>query len=117
MGRITTLNKEDPSDPLAKSREVTGKDLGDGGGGSHALDVNTESFGTTSKKIAPDSGTATTLYVGYAKPGSGGSEAAAIWAIKRIENPSTDTWQIEWADGDQEFNNIWNDRESLTYET
>lgn len=49
-------------------------------------------------------------YVGEADPGT--SEGAAAWRIKRLtesEGP------LLYADGDSNFNNIWNDRAILSY--
>ena len=51
-------------------------------------------------------------YVGEALPGTG--EGEAKWRIKRIEEIGDD-FNILWADGDADFNNIWNDRTSFTY--
>lgn len=51
-------------------------------------------------------------YVGEALPGTGESEAK--WRIKRIEEVGDD-FNILWADGDADFNNIWDDRETFTY--
>ncbi len=115
MGRISTLNREDSSDPLAKSREVTGKDLGDGGDGDHALNTNISTLGSNSKRIAEDSGDSNIVYIGYCAVGKSDQGAVAVWAIKKIDDSGSETI-FEWANGVQEFNNIWNDRESLTYE-
>lgn len=38
----------------------------------------------------------------------------AIWKIKRISVVGTETI-TEWADGDKLYNNIWDNRASLTY--
>ena len=52
-----------------------------------------------------------TTYVGEAKPGT--SAAAPSWRIKRIVDNGGMT--ITWADGDNRFDNIWNNRISLNY--
>lgn len=52
----------------------------------------------------------TYLYVGKATPGSATSTAA--WQILRVVNA---TGSSKWADGDKSFNNVWDDRASLTY--
>ncbi len=53
-----------------------------------------------------------TTYVGKAPVGSVGS--AAVWQIfKMVEAAGVTT--ITWADGDTAFNNIWDNRASLTY--
>lgn len=51
-------------------------------------------------------------YIGKADPGS--VESAAVWQIQRLTVSGTVT-SIEWADGNDEFNNVWDDRASLTY--
>lgn len=56
----------------------------------------------------------TIVYKGEAAPGSQAS--ASVWRIRRIS--FTDNGQdliIEWADGSSAFNQIWDDRLSLTY--
>lgn len=53
-----------------------------------------------------------TTYVGEAAPGS--SNAAAVWRIKRIVETGPDS-VLRWADGDTNFDNIWNNRAALTY--
>lgn len=55
--------------------------------------------------------TGTYVYVGYAIPGS--AESAASWKIFRVTtaNPVA----IMYADGDSFYNNIWDNRASLTY--
>ena len=51
-------------------------------------------------------------YVGIATPGTAAS--AASWQVKRITEVGADI-SIEWADGDALFNNIWDNRASLSY--
>ena len=52
------------------------------------------------------------LYVGQAVPSS--SDLSAVWQIQRITTTGPDI-VIEWADGSTSFNNIWNNRLSLSY--
>lgn len=54
----------------------------------------------------------TLTYVGKAFPGATTSEA--IWQIQRILTTGTET-VIEFADGDDKFDNIWTARAGLTY--
>jgi hypothetical protein len=115
MGEIVTRNHEDQSEPLAKARKVSGSDLGDGAGAKRALDANVTAIPSVTMLIQADSGTPTTTYVGYAKPGSGASGAADIWKILRISIQGSATL-IDHCDGDLEFDNIWDNREALTYE-
>lgn len=51
-------------------------------------------------------------YFGWAAPGSATSDA--VWAIQRLRASGTETI-IEWADGNQTYDNVWNNRTSLTY--
>ena len=51
-------------------------------------------------------------YIGFGKFGS--NEANAVWQILRIQKTGTVS-QFQYADGDMRYNNIWNDRASLTY--
>lgn len=53
-------------------------------------------------------------YVGKAAIGS--SASGAVWQIKKInETGSPIDLVITWADGNSNYDNIWNDRASLTY--
>jgi hypothetical protein len=56
-----------------------------------------------------------TIYVGYATPGTITSIAA--WKItKFVFNPaSLNDISQTWADGDGNFDNVWNDHTSLSY--
>lgn len=51
-------------------------------------------------------------YVGTAAAGA--LPGAATWRIKRLTESGGDV-TVEWADGDTDYDNIWNDRASLTY--
>jgi len=58
--------------------------------------------------------TAGVTYVGKALPGTG--TAAASWQIQKIdESGSPETTVITFADGDANFDNVWDDRASLSY--
>lgn len=51
-------------------------------------------------------------YVGKAATGS--ATSSAVWQIQKITESGADT-TIQWADGDNSFDNIWDNRLSLTY--
>lgn len=53
-----------------------------------------------------------TVYIGIAKPGS--ATSAAIWQIRRIL-PSGTVQQIQWANGNEKYINVWDNRNSLSY--
>jgi hypothetical protein len=68
-------------------------------------------FGTMPQKI--DELATTLVYVGYAQV-SGAPAGSAVWKIKKIEKVGT-VWEIKYADGDELYDNIWNNRYSLNY--
>lgn len=63
--------------------------------------------------IRIDEVTDTLIYVGYAQ-NVGQDESLERWKIKRIEQVGT-VWEIKWADGDELYDNIWDNRGSLNY--
>lgn len=78
------------------------------------MSVNEDTTGAAPTRSAAyafkkdDTGTYT--YIGEAAPGS--ATSAAVWRIQRITNADS---TIEWADGDGDFNNVWDNRASLSY--
>lgn len=52
-------------------------------------------------------------YIGYALPGS--SKAAPVWMIKKITYSSGLATDEQFAGGEGKFNQVWNDRASLSY--
>lgn len=55
-----------------------------------------------------------TIYQGWAEPGT--ATSAASWRIRKIvTSGSPDDTAITFADGDRSFNNIWDNRASLSY--
>lgn len=59
-----------------------------------------------------DEASSTVTYLGKAVPSS--ITSAAVWQIQRISVSGTIT-AIELADGNAKFDNIWNNRASLSY--
>lgn len=59
-----------------------------------------------------DEASSTVTYIGKAEPGS--AENAAVWQIKKITISGTETITT-WADGDAQFNNIWDNRLSISF--
>lgn len=59
-----------------------------------------------------DSGDSTIKYIGKGQPGS--ATSAAAWQIQRMTKSATGL-VIEFADGNDDFDNVWNNRESLSY--
>lgn len=52
-------------------------------------------------------------YYGVAAPGS--ATSAPVWMIQKIATGPGNSLVITWADGNTEFDNVWDDRASLTY--
>lgn len=52
------------------------------------------------------------IYKGFASPAANAEEA--VWAIQRISNTG-DVCSYQWADGNKNFDNIWNKRSELLY--
>jgi hypothetical protein len=51
-------------------------------------------------------------YVGKAAPRS--LTASPVWQIRRITSTDTSV-EVEFADGDDRFDNVWGNREALAY--
>lgn len=62
-------------------------------------------------KVSLDEASATITYVGEADPGTAAS--ASAWRIKRLD--STSGLLITWADGDSNFDKVWDNRASYSY--
>lgn len=59
----------------------------------------------------PASGTVT--YYGYALT-TGADQTKAVWKIRKETTSGNDVF-VTYADGDGQFDNVWNNRASLTY--
>lgn len=59
-----------------------------------------------------DEASSTVTYIGESAPGV--AESAAAWRIKRMTT-SGSVLKIDWADGNEDYDNVWTDRASLTY--
>lgn len=62
--------------------------------------------------IKIDEASSTVTYIGKAPVGSDG--ALAVWQISRFTEDGTVT-VCEFADGNARFDNVWDDRASLSY--
>ena len=54
------------------------------------------------------------IYIGEALPGSATSDAK--WRIKRVDQQAGDDYNIIWAESSADFDKIWDDRLTLTYD-
>ncbi len=59
-----------------------------------------------------DEASSTVTYIGKAVPGS--DESAAVWQVQMMDTSGVLT--ITLADGNDNFDNVWDDRATLTYE-
>lgn len=67
-------------------------------------------IGTTAVQFDPAS--STDNYLGIAPIGS--ATSAAVWQIRKI-TVLNGAVSIQWADGNHLFDNVWDDRTSITY--
>ena len=67
---------------------------------------------TTPQAVRIDTASATVKYIGWAVAGS--AESGAVWRIMRMTTDAGDT-TVEWADGDTDYDNVFDDRATLTY--
>jgi len=92
-------------------------------GGKLSLDVNVTDITLSAANdsmetrnmamsVAVDEASATVTYVGEAATGS--SLASAVWRIKRLTQTGA-VLLIEFADGNGNYDNVWNSRASLAY--
>jgi hypothetical protein len=60
-----------------------------------------------------DSSTPTYAYYGRADPGV--ATSAAAWQIQKLTYAADGDVTIQWADGNDSFDNVWDNRASLSY--
>jgi hypothetical protein len=64
-------------------------------------------------KYDQDADPPTLAYLGQALPGTSASSAG--WRIQKLIFSVDGDVTVQWADGNANFDNVWNDRTSLTY--
>lgn len=69
-------------------------------------------IGPVATLLEVDSGDSTIKYIGKGQPGT--NVASAEWQIQRMTKSATGL-VIEFADGNSDMDNVWDDRESLSY--
>lgn len=74
--------------------------------------TNPDDISSPSLATRIDEADANTTYIGSADPGS--ATSAAAWLIKKISVSGSAT-AITYADGNSNFDNIWDNRTSLSY--
>ena len=70
-------------------------------------------FGAQKRSLRLDDNGAGYTYIGNADPGA--LDSAAVWQIMRLDQTATPDLAVLWADGDALYDNIWNDRATLSY--
>jgi hypothetical protein len=82
---------------------------------SIALTGNLVQGGKVEGALRFDEFSNTVLYIGQAYTGA--DPADAVWSIQRITftQPGSDDLDIEWANGRSNFENVWDDRTTLSY--
>lgn len=78
---------------------------------AHA-DAATAIIPATTVKADPTDGTVT--YIGKVMPGT--ATSAAKWQITKLTFSSGNFTGQTWADGNGNYDNVWDDRASLTYQ-
>jgi hypothetical protein len=79
----------------------------DDGNGNGVMEIT----GDLALRYVADSVVSTTFYLGKAFTGTATSEAK--WQIKKIDESAGTV--ITWADGNSDFDNVWDNRQSLSY--
>lgn len=74
-----------------------------------SLDLGSSEFQT---RLDYD-GSGNLIYIGKALTSMLTSQA--VWQIMNLSYTGSNLTQIMWADGDQKFDNIWDNRASLSY--
>lgn len=64
------------------------------------------------RDLAIDEVSGSLTYLGIAKIGA--ATSSAIWSIRKIEKTGNVT-TILWADGNNKYDNVWDNRASLSY--
>lgn len=70
-------------------------------------------YETKKKQVLEYDGTGNLIYQGQANPGTLKSEAK--WQIKKFTYVGGNITDIQFADGNTNFDNIWDNRASLSY--
>lgn len=68
---------------------------------------------TSEKATRLDVVSSTVTYVGKAAIAS--ATSSAVWQVQRLTSGTDGDLTIEWADGNADFDNVWDNRASLSY--
>jgi hypothetical protein len=53
------------------------------------------------------------VYIGFALPGT--AKASAFWRIAKVSYAGGLATDVQWADGNLNFDNVWDNRAALSY--
>lgn len=102
---VTVSERELIDETNKHLKKIVDKPVGGGGGGGGSSTTN------YSTRIKEDSGNADITYIGNAALGA--SESDPVWQIKQLY--SATGLDKTWCDGNDNFDNVWTNRESLSY--
>jgi hypothetical protein len=102
----TTGLVNDPNDATNLYGDITAQSAGTKRG------LHTVNLGSAGLAISIDEPSSSVTYIGQAVMGT--ATSAASWQIKKITVSGTVT-SITWADANDSFDNIWDNRASLSY--
>ncbi len=101
-----------------EAHPITSKEAGSARG-IHAVIIDASgnqvtSFGSTTSEEAKivDTGDSANFYIGWAAIGT--ATSAASWKIQRI-GISSGVYTYEWADGNADYDNVFDNRAALAY--
>ncbi len=98
------------SSPLKEAVKVTNAEPAST---DYAAAVRIVGTGGSSLTIQYDDAGSSITYIGKAVPGT--ATSAASWQIQKLDESSTPDFSLKWADGDGNFDNVWDNRASLSY--
>jgi hypothetical protein len=104
-GKIAIVPSEEQVSAKVSNSEPSPSDYG--------LGVRVIGTGSTALTIQYDDAGSSVTYIGKAAPGS--ATSSALWQIMKLDEASSPDFSLKWADGNGNFDNIWDNRSSLTY--
>lgn len=109
------INREHDETMSAKRSAIWGVDPDDSTENRVAVDgdgdIRAKTMDVPYATRLDDTTTANTVYMGKAPIGS--SDSGSVWQIKKVD--TTSGADVTWADGNNNFDNVWDNRASLSY--
>lgn len=94
---------------MSKTLLIQGKD------GGQEVEVVTNAALTQRPELRTEYEVASATVSYYGKAVVGTAKGSALWQIQRHTSTAEGNLSIEWADGEAEYDNIWDNRASLSY--